>query len=111
MDPELLAGLPESFAGVEKKAGLQTPVSFRRQFCPSGCRQFDDDDKTDVVCGAAGCEGGRFDAHGKPTMEVIYWSLEDWITRMNSIPECRDELLSWWTRAQGPLSFYFCSWT
>ena len=91
--------MPGGWRGIENVAGIHRPVSFRMQACSNECRFFSREDPNDVICGL--CEhGSRYDEHGEPDNEALYYDLEDYVKRLYSIPEVATMLSTWWDVAQ-----------
>lgn len=96
--------MPETPYMLKKMAGLMEIKSFVRHFCPNGCRMFHGypKSKTEKVkqekCGIC-TNGWRLDDHGKPTCENLYYSLDDWCSKMYQIQEVADALDGWADRA------------
>ena len=96
---DMVSQLPRTVYMLKKKAEVTTVTSFRRHFCPYGCRMFSGESGEQEACGL--CEfGWRYDDHGEPTCENLYFSLDDWSARMHQIDVLSEALDSWAMRAQ-----------
>ena len=101
---EIHTDLPVSWYMLQKKGGMVKSKQTLRHFCPNGCRIFTG--KNDTRCGICvdkkGNCGMRYDDKGTPTCEVIYFDLDDWITRILKILEVAEAISRYLAFVQRP---------
>ena len=97
---ELIDAIPDTVYMLKKVAGLESIRSFRRHFCPQGCRMFSGESGDQEKCGI--CPNGwRYDDFNKPMSENIYFPLDDWVERMYSMDVVARFLDNWADKAKG----------
>ena len=91
VSPDLIDSLPQTVYSMKKIAGVEETESTIRHFCPNGCRMFANDDGPQEECGLC-TTGWRYDDFGRPTCECVYFSLDDWCSRMLKISEVAEAI-------------------
>ena len=102
LSDDVMDELPDSLHMLKKVAELVEVSSFMRHFCPFGCRMFVGDSGPQEKCGLCPPRkvGWRYDDHGRPMCECLYFSLDAWAEGMLAVPELARAFAGFSNRAQ-----------